>query len=934
MSNSMRLNLIMGLIDKITGPIQKVTSETDRMGDRVKKTQAALNQLGNNAKDIEHLRALQERSGRTSSALQEAQAKAKALAQEMNASAAPTQKMSAAFERATAQVKRLQEQQQAERLELQQTTGRLKEAGVSTQRLDEATRRIAVETKRYNEQLAKEQKALDRVAEKQKHLAEVKQRNSDMKMGAMGDAVGVGAAILGAKKLVDAYGEVVTARNDGLALGLDESGIDSITAKAKAFSDMWSGTTQAEFIAGAVEIKSAIDTLGAEAIGDFTKIAALVAKSTKSTTAEMTSLMSTGYGVYRRQFDEFGKTVVSGWDKMGQEERDIKFGEYFAAGLVECVNVFKSDGKQMSAALTNLGATATSANVSFAEQLAILGQLQLTMSGSEAATKYRAFIGAAGGAAKKLGLDFTDANDNLKAMPEILEELKDKFGDTLDAVETQKMKEAFGTDEAIALIQLLYPEVDSLKKNIGGMQEALKGGMSTTQKMAEVMNSGPSEAFQLMGQRIQNASVSVGEQLAPAMVLGANLIGQLAQFVGYLAEQFPFLSQVLAFAAVGLVGLKVASIAARLSFAFFSDAVLLAGKTMSFFTLTNLRAQAVMLLTRLRSMAAATALFLLGATVRGITVITALMTAAQWAFNAVLSVTRVRTMAAAAGVVLLGAASRAFALGAAVMTAAQWALNAALMANPIGLVVAAIMALIAIVALVVRYWEPIKGFFAGLWSGVVGIFSAAWDLIKGLLSLSPAGLLMALWEPIKGFFSGLWSGVVSVFSGAWDGISALLSMSPLEILMGAWEPITAFFSGLWQGITDACGRAIDWITEKIAGPFSAIKDFVSGLFGDDTAAGAVAQMPAPPAAPGATPAGPAAPGEVAAPAVPAKAAVGAVPSPAARSAAPAPAPTQYGQIIIHAAPGMSAEDVAKLVRKELEARDRALANKQRGRLGD
>jgi TP901 family phage tail tape measure protein len=534
----MRLNLIMGLVDKITGPILKVTDTTSRMGEKIKATQSELSRLGNTSKDIEHFKALEARTGQTAQALALAQSKAQALGQQLNATANPTRKMTDEFTRAAEQVKRLQAQQQSERLELQRTGQQLAATGVNTGRLSEATRRIEAQTRRYNEQLAKEQKALSLVAEKQKRLGEIKQRNSDMKMSATGDAIGVGVAIAGAKQLVDAYGEVVTARNDGLALGLDEAGIDSITAKAKEFSNMWSGTTQKEFIDGAVEIKSAIDTLGAEAIGDFTKIAALVAKSTKSTTAEMTSLMSTGYGVYRRQFDDFGKAVVAGWDKMSAEERDIEFGKYFAAGLVETVNVFKSDGQQMSAALTNLGATATSANIPFAEQLAILGQLQLTMSGSEAATKYRSFIGAAAGASEKLGVSFMDANDKLLSMPAILEVLRKKYGATLDAMETQEMKKAFGTDEAIALIQLLYPEIDSLKKNISGMGEALKTGMSTTERMAQIMNSGPNESFKLMSQRIQNASVTLGAVFAPAMMFAAGAVGQLASLIGSLAERF------------------------------------------------------------------------------------------------------------------------------------------------------------------------------------------------------------------------------------------------------------------------------------------------------------------------------------------------------------------------------------------------------------
>ncbi|POC78241.1 phage tail tape measure protein, partial [Vibrio vulnificus] len=112
--------------------------------------------------------------------------------------------------------------------------------------------------------------------------------------------------------------------------------------------------------------------------------------------------------------------------------------------------------------MTSLGSTATSANVSFAEQLSILGQLQATMSGSEAATKYRAFLGSAAGAGEKLGLRFLDVNNQLRSMPDILSELKGRYGETLDAVEKQELKKAFGTDEAIAMIDLMYPKLDQL----------------------------------------------------------------------------------------------------------------------------------------------------------------------------------------------------------------------------------------------------------------------------------------------------------------------------------------------------------------------------------------------------------------------------------------------------------------------------------------
>ena len=97
-TNSMRLNLIMGLVDKITGPIQKVTGETTKMGDKIKATQDSLQKLGNTSSDIAHFKALEERSAKTGKALADAQARAQALGQQMSATGAPTRKLPAEFE--------------------------------------------------------------------------------------------------------------------------------------------------------------------------------------------------------------------------------------------------------------------------------------------------------------------------------------------------------------------------------------------------------------------------------------------------------------------------------------------------------------------------------------------------------------------------------------------------------------------------------------------------------------------------------------------------------------------------------------------------------------------------------------------------------------------------------------------------------------------
>ena len=355
------------------------------------------------------------------------------------------------------------------------------------------------------------------------------------------------SASLGA---INAYGEIATAQGELRSLyagdPYGEQAIDSVTKKAKEFSNQWAGTTTKDFIAASYDIKSAISSLSAGAVGEFTKLAAMTGVATKSTTAEMTSLFATGFGIHRQAFGEYANVAIAGFQKMSAEEQDIEFGKYFSAGISKAVQAFKTSGPQMSAAISALGAAATSNKVPLQEQLAILGQLQTTMSGSEAATKYKSFLGQAAGAGKKLGLSFTDSNNKLMSTTEILKQLKTKYGDTLDAIESQKIKEAFGSDEAVAMIKLMYGEVETLEKNTKDLGVEMSKGTALTEAMARAMQMGPAESAKLLAQRQENLAAAFGKTIAPLNVFKAELVGGLAVALGGIIEDFPTAS--------GLVG--------------------------------------------------------------------------------------------------------------------------------------------------------------------------------------------------------------------------------------------------------------------------------------------------------------------------------------------------------------------------------------------
>jgi len=312
---------------------------------------------------------------------------------------------------------------------------------------------------------------------------------------------GIGAGLTGlCMKTVTATFDTQNALGELSSLGVKD--LKAVEDAAKSFSDTWAGTSKAGFITASYDIKSGIASLTDEGVAQFTQLAALTGKATKSTTEEMGSLFATGYGIYKGFYDDMS---------------DLEFGEMFSAGIATAVKNYKTSGSEMASAISALGATATNANVPLEEQLAIMGQLQTTMSGSEAATKYKSFLNQAASAGEKLGLTFLDSNNQLMSMPEILTELKGRYGDTIDAIEKKELKEAFGTDEAVALIDLLYNNVESLDSGIQDLQEGMKSGISVTEEMAEAINNTPEQKFQILKQQIHNSVEELGSGLLPAV---------------------------------------------------------------------------------------------------------------------------------------------------------------------------------------------------------------------------------------------------------------------------------------------------------------------------------------------------------------------------------------------------------------------------------
>lgn len=165
--------------------------------------------------------------------------------------------------------------------------------------------------------------------------------------------------------------------------------------------------------------------------------------------------------------------------------------------------------------------------------------------------------------------------------------------------------------------------------------------------------------------------------------------------------------------------------------------------------------------------------------------------------------------------------------------AAQWLLNAAMSANPVGLVVAAIVLLIGAIVLlwkknetfrkiVIGVWNAIKNAAVKVWNWLVGAFKKWGAYILGAL-LGPIGLLAVVivkhWHSIKDGAVRAWNAIVSFFRTAPGRIlKALGNLGRLLINVGR-----DIVSGLKKGISNAWSGLVSKVKNLASSLPTAVK---------------------------------------------------------------------------------------------------------------
>ncbi|EMM2360797.1 phage tail tape measure protein [Citrobacter freundii] len=168
--NSLRLQVILNAVDKLTRPFRSAQASSKELAAAVKKSRDAIKQLDQAGSSLDSFRKLQAENQKLGDRLNYARQRANLLSHELGAMGPPSQRQVVALGRQQLAVQRLEERQKKLQQQTALVRAELYRAGISASDGASATARITRETMRYNRQLSEQEARLRRVGEQQRKM--------------------------------------------------------------------------------------------------------------------------------------------------------------------------------------------------------------------------------------------------------------------------------------------------------------------------------------------------------------------------------------------------------------------------------------------------------------------------------------------------------------------------------------------------------------------------------------------------------------------------------------------------------------------------------------------------------------------------------------------------------------------------------------------
>lgn len=560
---SLRLQIVMSAIDKLTRPFTQARASTKELASAVRKSRDALKQIDQTSGKLDGFRKLQAESQKLGDRLTYSRNRMALLSAEMGQMGPPTQRQIVALDKQRLAVQRLEDRQARLQSQTARARAELYRAGISAADAAGATARITRETERYNRQLAEQEKRLRRASEQQRKLAAARSTFEKTK-SLRTEIAGTGAGLLAT----------------GVATAMP------LIAPIKAYSESEDAATQlstsmmgpgARILPEFEQINRLALELGDRLPGttaDFQNMMTMLRRQGMSATAilgglgEATAYLGVQLKMPATEAAEFAAKLQ---DATGTTEKDMMnlmdvIQKGFYAG-VDPGNMLNGYAK-ISSAMSILKVKGIEAAKAFAPLLVMADQTG--MAGESAGNAYRKVFQAAmnrdkvsganddlKAAGSKVRLNFSDGKGEFAGLDNLYKQLNKLKGLSTE-MRLSTLKGIFGDDaETLQVLNIM------IEKGIDGYHEAndkLQAQASLRERVDSQLKTLGNKWEAATGS-FTNALAAIGGTVAPQLKQMADWLGELAGKLGGFVKAHPQLTSAL-FKIVGGFALATAALGA------------------------------------------------------------------------------------------------------------------------------------------------------------------------------------------------------------------------------------------------------------------------------------------------------------------------------------------------------------------------------------
>lgn len=325
-----------------------------------------------------------------------------------------------------------------------------------------------------------------------------------------------------------------------------------------------------------------------------------------------------------------------------------------------------------------------------------------------------------------------DDTDGPRKMGAIVRDLADKTKDMSKEQRLATLATIFGTNAASAWVAVIDQGPDALDQ----LTKELENSDGAAAAMAETMQNNARGAMVRLQSASESVAISIGSTMLPTLAELGDSLANEAAYVSKVASEHPELTEAIVKTSFAVMGMVIAYKAARAIY---------------------------------YSVVAAKAAYVLA--------------------------TNSETLASVRSTIASGIHKAAM-LGGTIATyaaaAAQWALNAAMSANPIGLVIIAIVALIAAFVWLGTHFQAVSEFCTSMWESPTAAIIAFMMGPIGWLIYAAMGLI-ANWDQVKAWFTLLWEDPKAALSQFYDWVMSKLG-GLFDWISEKWEWVRSIFS--------------------------------------------------------------------------------------------------------------------------------------------